>query len=242
MILASIEQTKQAQKKRLAVLIDPDNQTPESLVQFVQKAEKCGASYFFVGGSLMISSEMEKSILAIKSATSKPVILFPGSPLQINDKADALLLLSLISGRNPEMLIGHHVVAAPALKRAQLEILPTGYILVDGGKQTTASFMSGTTPIPADKPDIAIATALAGEMLGLRVIYMDAGSGAQARVSDAMIRKVASTIQIPLIVGGGLRTAEDVKNCFDSGADVAVVGNALETNPELLHQLEPLLK
>ena len=242
MILASLEQTKQAQKKRLAVLIDPDNQSPNELIDFVKKADVCGASYFFIGGSLMISNELEKSILAVKAATSKPVILFPGSPLQINDKADAILLLSLISGRNPEMLIGHHVVAAPTLKRADLEILPTGYILVDGGRQTTASFMSGTTPIPSDKPDIAMATAMAGEMLGLKLIYMDAGSGSQSCISSQMISKVSSAIQVPLIVGGGMRTVQDVENCFNSGADIAVVGNALETNPDFLNDLSQILR
>lgn len=241
MILASFEQTKKAQKKQLAVLIDPDNQSPEMLIDFVKRADECGASYFFIGGSLMISNDLEESILAVKSATSKPVILFPGSPLQINDKADAILLLSLISGRNAEMLIGHHVVAAPTLRRADLEVLSTGYILVDGGRQTTASFMSGTTPIPSDKPDIAMATAMAGEMLGLKLIYMDAGSGAQQRINGEMIKKVAGAINIPLIVGGGMRTVEDVQACFDSGADIAVVGNALESNPEFLNDLASII-
>lgn len=241
MILDQLVEKKALSEKQFAVLIDPDNQSAEELVAFVQKADAAGAGFFLVGGSLLISDQLEATILAVKSATSKPVVIFPGSPMQVNNKADGILLLSLISGRNAEMLIGHHVIAAPLLKRSRLEVLPTGYILVDGGRQTTASFMSGTTPIPADKPDIAAVTAMAGEMLGLKLIYMDAGSGAQNPITAEMIGKVAKGTDVPLIIGGGIRSIESAKTAFDAGADVIVVGNALEKNPEFLNELAGLV-
>tara|TARA_Y100000782_G_C10188974_1_gene269033 strand:- start:6882 stop:7607 length:726 start_codon:yes stop_codon:yes gene_type:complete len=241
MILDQLVEKKALSEKQFAVLIDPDNQSAEELVAFVQKADAAGVGFFLVGGSLLISDQLEATILAVKSATSKPVVIFPGSPMQVNNKADGILLLSLISGRNAEMLIGHHVIAAPLLKRSRLEVLPTGYILVDGGRQTTASFMSGTTPIPADKPDIAAVTAMAGEMLGLKLIYMDAGSGAQNPITAEMIGKVAKGTDVPLIIGGGIRSIESAKTAFDAGADVIVVGNALEKNPEFLNELAGLV-
>jgi putative glycerol-1-phosphate prenyltransferase len=173
----------------------------------------------------------------IKSLTSIPIILFPGSPLQLSSQADALLLLSLISGRNAEYLIGNHVVAAPFLRESGIEIVPTGYMLINGGKQTSVSYMSNTQPIPADKPDIALATAMAGEMLGLKIIYLDAGSGAINPVPLNMIASIAAGVSIPVIVGGGIRTPDAVRNAYESGADVVVVGNATETNQSLLSEL-----
>lgn len=240
MILAALEQAKQARKKQVAVLIDPDNQSAEDLKSLVTQADAAGVAFFFVGGSLLVTDELETTLRAVKSWTNKPVLIFPGSPMQVNDQADAILLLSLISGRNPEMLIGHHVLAAPLLKRSQLEIIPTGYMLIDGGKQTTASFMSGTTPIPANKPDIAMATAMAGEMLGLKIIYMDAGSGAENPVQPEVIKWVSRSIEAPIIVGGGITTRAALESALSSGADVVVVGNVLERDPDFLNVIAEL--
>jgi len=218
----------------LAVLIDPDNQPPEQAAEFAQNAENQGADLFFVGGSLVVSDQLDACIRAVKSVSQLPVVIFPGSPMQVSAEADGLLLISLISGRNPEMLIGHHVIAAPALKRAGLELLPTGYLLIDGGKPTTASFMSGTAPIPANKPEIAATTAMAGEMLGLRCIYLDAGSGAEQRVPNDMISSVRKTVDVPLIIGGGMRSPEDARAAAQAGANVVVVGNVLEHSPTMV--------
>ncbi|MEM9025002.1 MAG: geranylgeranylglyceryl/heptaprenylglyceryl phosphate synthase, partial [Bacteroidota bacterium] len=151
--------------------------------------------------------------------------------------ADAILLLSLISGRNAELLIGHHVVAAPYLKASGLEVLPTGYILVDGGRPTTASYMSHTTPVPSDKKDVAACTALAGEMLGLRMIYLDAGSGALQPVPPAMIRAVQAQVQVPVIVGGGVTNAEQARQAYEAGADVLVVGTAAEKDVQVIREI-----
>jgi putative glycerol-1-phosphate prenyltransferase len=221
-------------RKLVALLIDPDTfdmqVTPDM-------AADSGVDLVLVGGSLLSGGDMEKTILAIKKACRMPVIIFPGSIQQINGKADAILNLSLISGRNPEFLIGQHVVAAPALKASGLEILPTGYILVDSGRQTTASYISGTTPVPRDKDDIAMCTAMAGEMLGLKIIYLDGGSGAMESVSESMIRKVRKHISVPLIVGGGIRDAATAVKICRAGADVIVIGNAAQENPRLAKKI-----
>jgi putative glycerol-1-phosphate prenyltransferase len=234
MIFQDIENKIHHGKKQLAVLIDPDKGTEEHLIKLAALANESMVDLFFVGGSLMVSHKMEITIRTLKSLTDIPVVLFPGSPSQICDLADGILLLSLISGRNPELLIGQHVIAAPTLKKSGLEILPTGYMLVDGGKPTTASYISGSMPLPANKPEIAAVTAMAGEMLGLKIIYADAGSGADRPISAEMISAIKSSIQAPLIVGGGMKTPEEVSAAFRAGADIAVVGNAFEEDPELL--------
>lgn len=221
-------------QKQLAVLIDPDKFHSTKIIEL---ANETGVDYLFVGGSLLTSGSLDATLESIKKITSIPIILFPGSVMQISNKADALMFLSLISGRNPELLIGQHVIAAPALKASGLEILPTGYILVDGGKPTTASYISNTLPVPSDKPEIASCTALAGEMLGLKLIYLDAGSGAIKPVSSTMIAQVKNTVKIPLIVGGGINTPEAALQACSSGADVVVVGNALEKKPKLLQEI-----
>ncbi len=236
-VLHLLEQAKKNQQKKFALLIDPDKQDDSFLQHTIDIAVKAKVDILFVGGSLLTKDKLDDCLSLIKSNCNIPTILFPGSVMQINDKADALFFLSLISGRNPEMLIGQHVIAAPYLKQSSLQILPTGYILIDGGTHTTVSYISNTTPIPANKPDIAACTAIAGEMLGLKLIYMDAGSGAKNAISEKIISSVSGEIKIPLIVGGGILTPEKaVANCR-AGADVIVVGNAAEKNPQLILEM-----
>jgi phosphoglycerol geranylgeranyltransferase len=224
-------------KKGLAILLDPDKLDAEILAERIKSINESSVDYIFVGGSLISSDNMDMVLSELADKTFVPKILFPGNSLHINAKADAILFLSLISGRNPEFLIGQQVVSAPALKRSGLGILPTGYILVDGGKSTTVSYISNTTPVPADKPDVAAVTALAGEMLGLQYIYLDAGSGALNPVREEMIRMVKKTVSLPLIVGGGIRSTEAASKAFSAGADVVVIGNAIEENPDFLKEV-----
>jgi len=228
---------KSQYKKQVAVLIDPDKQTEESLAQLVDLAENARTDFFFVGGSLLLEDRFEKTISYIKERSKIPVIIFPGNNYQISAKADAILFLSLISGRNPEYLIGQQVIAAPLIKEANLETIPTSYLLIDGGRISTTSYITQTVPIPNDKPDIAVATALAGEMLGMKLIYLEAGSGAINSVSAEMIKAVKKNISVPLIVGGGIRSAEQAEEICKAGADIIVVGNILEKEPQLLMEI-----
>lgn len=228
---------KQHQKKALAVLLDPDKAAPHHLDQIVRNAEAAGVDFFFVGGSLVVSAHLESTVQAVKKRSRIPVILFPGAASHITPSADALLYLSLISGRNPELLIGQHVLSAPAVKRSGLEVLPTGYMVVDGGVPTTVSYISNAAPLPHNKPDIAVCTALAGELLGLKLIYMDAGSGALQPVTPEMIEAVATQIAVPLIIGGGIRDAQKAYLAAKAGADVVVVGNILEQQPSLIKEM-----
>lgn len=221
-------------KKRLAVLVDPDTPDSSTLQTIIKNANEAKADFIFLGGSLLIKDALDECIDAIKSMTNIPVILFPGSIMQISGKADAMLFISLISGRNPELLIGSHVIAAPYIKQAKLETLPTGYILVDSGRQTTASYMSGSAPVPHNKPEIAACTAMAGEMLGQKLIYMDGGSGADNPISTAMIAAVRKSVDLPIIIGGGIRDAQTAVSICKAGADIVVVGNATEQNPDLI--------
>lgn len=230
----NIYQGYESQRKRLAVLVDPDTPDAESLARIITKANEAQADFIFLGGSLLIKDALDQCISAIKNLTDIPVILFPGSIMQISAKADAMLFISLISGRNPELLIGSHVIAAPYIKQAGIETLATGYMLVDSGRQTTASYMSGSTPIPYNKPEIAACTAMAGEMLGQKLIYMDGGSGADKPISTKMIAAVRKSVNLPIIIGGGIRDAETAVNICKAGADIVVVGNATEENPDLI--------
>lgn len=232
-----IELKKKAGKKSFAVLIDPDKVSKHALEQTIQLAVTAGVDYFFVGGSLVISDCLDACILQIKNACNIPVLLFPGSPSQVSKHAHALLYLSLISGRNADYLIGQHVISAPFVKNSGLEIISTGYMVVDGGAATTVSYISNASPIPADKADIALCTALAGEMLGMKLIYMDAGSGAKKAITEEMIAMVAKNIAVPLIVGGGIRSAEKAYLNCKAGADVIVVGNAIEKDPSLIKEM-----
>jgi phosphoglycerol geranylgeranyltransferase len=223
--------------KSFAVLIDPDKLDDASLAHIIQLSKESNVDYFFLGGSLLSKYNIPEIVQAIKKQTNIPVVLFPGGHMQVEPTADAILLLSLISGRNADFLIGQHVIAAPLIKQSNLEVLPTGYLLVDCGKQTTASYISNTTPLPYDKPSIAVATAMAGEMLGLRLIYLDGGSGAAQPISSDMIRAVKKSIQCPLIIGGGINTSEKAHAALDAGADLIVVGTGIEADPYLLTEI-----
>ncbi|OFX23895.1 MAG: geranylgeranylglyceryl/heptaprenylglyceryl phosphate synthase [Bacteroidetes bacterium GWA2_31_9] len=221
-------------KKIIAALIDPDKIS--KLPQLIKNIESSRIDLILIGGSLLFT-DIEKTIKLIKSNTKKPVLIFPGNILQVSDKADGILLLSLISGRNPDLLIGNHVISAPIIKKANIEVIPTGYMLIESGKKTSVEYISNTKPIPNDKSDIATATAMAGEMLGLKLIYLEAGSGAANHVPLEMIKKVKNNISLPLIVGGGFRNIENIKNAFKSGADIIVLGSILEDNIDFIEEL-----
>src|SRR5687767_13880462 len=231
-----VERVNQA-KRSFAVLIDPDNVTDNSLRELIELAEQAKVDYFFIGGSLVVSDNLDNCILTIRQLTAIPILLFPGSPSQVSKHADALLYLSLVSGRNPELLIGQHVISAPFVKKSGLEIISTGYMVIDGGAPTTVSYISNAAPIPADKAEIALCTAMAGEMLGQKIIYMDAGSGAKKAISEEMIKVVAANLDIPLVIGGGILTAEKAYLNCKAGADVIVVGNAIEKDSSLIKDI-----
>ena len=220
--------------KQLAVLVDPDKTFDSRLEKLCAEAEKNKVDYFFVGGSLLTNGDLGACVATIKNCCDVPVVLFPGSVKQIDERADALLFLSLISGRNPDLLIGHHVTAAPMLINRTLEVIPTGYLLIESGNVTTVQNVSNTLPIPACKTELAACTALAGELLGMKLIFAEAGSGALNPVSEAMISAIKEYIKVPLIVGGGIRTREKATANFKAGADLIVVGNSLEIHPQLL--------
>jgi phosphoglycerol geranylgeranyltransferase len=236
-IYQSLIERKQSGKKSFAVLIDPDKVTQSLLDELILLSNEAKVDYFLVGGSLVISDHLDECVQHIKNNCTIPVILFPGSPSQISKDADALLYLSLISGRNPELLIGQHVVSAPFVKMSGLEIMPTGYMVIDGGAPTTVSYISNASPIPSDKNEIAMCTAMAGEMLGMRLIYMDAGSGAKKAITEKMIEAVAKNISVPLIIGGGILEPEKAYLNCKAGADVIVVGNAIEKDASLIKEM-----
>ncbi len=233
-VFSRLLRDRQRGHRALAVLLDPDNVSLDAAAALIARSHRYPVDYFFVGGSLVTSANQGPLLELLRREAAAPIVLFPSSPTHIDARADALLLLSLISGRNPELLIGHHVVAAPLLQASGLELLPTGYMLVDTGRPTTASYVSGTQPLPADKPGIAACTALAGEQLGLRVMYLDGGSGAQRPVAVGLIRAVRAAVQAPLIVGGGLDSGDKLRQALGAGADVVVVGNQLELDPDFL--------
>ena len=228
---------KNEKRKSFAVLLDPDKINLDTFPDFLKYAEGNGVDFFFVGGSLITDYAIDKLISAIHQHTKIPAILFPGSSLHIDSSADAILFLSLISGRNPDFLIGQQVIAAPLLRKSGIEILPTGYMLIESGKLTTVSYISNTTPMPRDKPGIAACTALAGEMLGLRNMFLDAGSGALYPVPADIISAVYQAVDTPIIVGGGIDSYEKAYAALEAGADVVVVGNGIEQNPALLPEV-----
>ncbi|HEX3010174.1 MAG TPA: geranylgeranylglyceryl/heptaprenylglyceryl phosphate synthase [Bacteroidales bacterium] len=222
-------------KKMLVVLIDPDKHNEQSLQVTLELINKFPPDFILVGGSL-VSKSINKTIETIKRVSTLPVFLFPGNLLQLCEGADGIFLLNLISGRNPEYLIGNHVLAAPFLKSSGMEIIPTGYILVETGTKTAVEYISNTTAIPAAKTDIVVSTAMAGEMLGLKAIYLEGGSGADNPINRTMIAEVKRHISIPLIVGGGIRKADQAHQAYSAGADIVVVGNILEENPAYLEE------
>lgn len=237
-ILKTLQQRHAAKKKSIAVLVDPDKvEDPARLLHLINLANENCVDYFFVGGSLITSTNLSDVVKRIKENVTIPVVLFPGNAMQIEASADAILFLSLISGRNPELLIGQHVVAAPVLKNTRLEVIPTGYMLINSGKITSVAYISNTMPIPDDKYSVAASTAMAGQMLGLQTIYMDAGSGAEKEISARMIAAVRKSISIPLIAGGGINSAGKAITALEAGADMIVIGNALEKDPDLLTEV-----
>jgi len=220
-------------RKVFSLLIDPEIHQQDDLERTIEMANQTGVDVILVGGSLT-SSPIDTVMITLKRVTDIPVLLFPGNLLQLSSRADGILLLSLLSGRNPEYLIGNHVLASQFLKKSGIEIIPTGYILIDGHNLSSVEYISNTRPIPADKTDIIVATALAGEQLGLKLIYLEAGSGANNRVKEDIVRQVKANISIPLVVGGGIKTPEDIRNLYRAGANGVVVGTAVEDNYRIL--------
>jgi len=229
------EQLNDRTRKRIALLVDPDAYDDDGLNDLIGYINMNPPDLLLVGGSLLFKP-IEIAITALKLGTSLPVFLFPGNAFQLSDRADGILFLSLISGRNAEFLIGNHVLAAPHLQRAGIEVIPTGYLLIENGSSTSVEYMSNTRPIPAHKTDIAVATAMAGEMLGLKSIYLEAGSGAAHPVATHMIKAIRKNISLSLVVGGGIRTPELALEVFGAGADMVVVGNAIEKEPALIKE------
>ena len=237
-IYTSLQEMQQMNRKQFAVLLDPDSiGSEEALAHTVELCNEAKVDLILVGGSLITNGFWDRCIEVIKEKTSIPLVLFPGNIMQTHPKADAILVLSIISGRNPDLLIGKHVLAAPLLKKSGIEVIPTAYMIVDGGNLTSVMYMSNTTPLPSDKNNIAACTAMAGDMLGLKVTYMDAGSGALNPISTSMIKEVKAQINGPLFIGGGIKTIDQAIATCQAGADVVVVGNAFEKQPELIFSL-----
>jgi len=242
-IYDNLVENKKRNKKSFAVLIDPDHSFHlTKLKEIIENALQFNASWFFVGGSFFLQNNIGECIKSIKQSCPIPVILFPGNISHVDYNADAILFLSLISGRNPDYLIGQHVIAAPAIKASGMEVIPTGYILVDGGRATTVSYITFSTPIPMDQPGLVAATALAGEYLGLKLAYLEAGSGALNPVSPEIIRQVSSIVNIPVVVGGGINTPQKAAAALENGADVIVVGNKIDKSPSFIREIAETVK
>jgi len=227
-ILSQIQTAHKNGHKLLAILLDPDKVRLEDIPLKVAAIDKLAADFILVGGSLLFTNILDALIKEIKKYSKKPIVLFPGSALQISNEADGILFLQLISGRNSDYLIGNQVIAAPLLKQTQLEVISTGYILVESGRETTVSYISNTKPVPAHKPEIAMATALAGKYIGNQLIYLDGGSGALHPISETMIEMVCKNVDLPVIVGGGIKTIAQLDAAYEAGADVVVIGTAFE--------------
>jgi putative glycerol-1-phosphate prenyltransferase len=237
-IYNNILKSKANNEKLLAILLDPDKIDLDKAGTLIEKINQSPASHIFIGGSLVENNILDELISKIKQNCNLPIVLFPGNPSQISNKADAILFLSLISGRNPDFLIEHQVKAAPILKKTQLEIISTGYILIESGTETAVERVSKTNPLDRNNLELALATAQAGEMLGNKLIYLEAGSGAKQAVPLEMIKKVSQNIEIPLIVGGGIIDLQGIQNAFDSGADIVVIGTAFEKDVDFFNKLK----
>ncbi|PZO33247.1 geranylgeranylglyceryl/heptaprenylglyceryl phosphate synthase [Flavobacterium lindanitolerans] len=229
-IYNEILQSKKEKKKLLAILLDPDKISKDSLQNIIPKINQSPATHIFIGGSLVLTNTIDGIIRELKQKTTLPVLLFPGNPSQISIEAHGILFLTLLSGRNPDFLIEHQVKAAPILKKTNLEIISTGYILIDGGNQTAVASVSKTIPLPRHNSDIAVATALAGEFLGNKLVYLEAGSGAKLSVPLETISLVSKNIEIPLIVGGGIKDIQGIEDAYAAGADLVVIGTAFEND------------
>lgn len=229
------DQLRDRSKKRFALLVDPDKYDDRALDALIVFINQHPPDLLLVGGSILFKP-IDITVTALKLGTHPPVFIFPGNVIQLSDRADGILFLSLISGRNSEFLIGNHVLAAPHLNRSGIEVIPTGYMFIENGKSTSVEYMSNTRPIPAGKPEIAVATAMAGEMLGLKTIYLEAGSGAAKTVGLEMIRAIRKKISLPLIVGGGITSVNSAREVYDAGADMIVVGTVLEQQPEMVKE------
>ena len=227
------EKLKDRSKKRFALLVDPDKYDDRALETLIEHINKDQPDLILVGGSILYKP-IDISITALKLGTKLPVFIFPGNVIQLSDRADGILFLSLISGRNAEFLIGNHVLAAPHLNRSGIEVIPTAYMLIENGSSTSVEYMSNTRPIPAGKPEIAVATAIAGEMLGMKAIYLEAGSGAEHPVGFDMIRAIRRNISLPMIVGGGISSPAIAREVLQEGADMIVVGTAVEKDPSMV--------
>lgn len=228
--------SKLKNEKLLAILLDPDKIDLNTIAVLVEKINQSPATHIFIGGSLVENNILDELIIKIKRNCALPIVLFPGNPSQISDQADALLFLSLISGRNPDFLIEHQVNAVPILKKTQLEIISTGYILIESGSETAVARVSKTTPLARNNPNYILQTALAGEMLGNKLIYLEAGSGAKQAVPLDVIQLVSSNCKIPILVGGGIVDRQGIQNAYKSGADLVVIGTAFENNLNFFEQ------
>ena len=235
-IYDNILKSKANKEQLLAILLDPDKIDLNNAEILIEKINQSPATHIFIGGSLVENNILDKLILKIKQKCALPIVLFPGNPSQISNRADAILFLSLISGRNPDFLIEHQVKAAPILKQTQLEIISTGYILIKSGAETAVERVSKTTPLDRYNHDLALATAQAGEMLGNKLIYLEAGSGAKQAVPLEMIKKISQNIEIPLLVGGGIIDLQGIQKAYDSGADLVVIGTAFEKDVDFFNK------
>lgn len=221
---------KTESKKLLAILLDPDKLSVENLSNLIQKINQSPATHIFVGGSSFNGTHLDELIIELKSKINLPILLFPGNPSQISDKADGILFLTLLSGRNSDYLIEHQVNAVPILKKTNLEIISTGYILIESGNETAVERVTQTKPLDRNNPEYVLQTAQAGEFIGTKLIYLEAGSGAKLSVPTEMITLVSQNIKVPLIVGGGIRSKQEIENAFSSGADLVVIGTAFEND------------
>lgn len=234
----NIVNAKKNGQKLLAVLIDPEKISIQNIPLLAEKIKHSPATHIFIGGSTYNGDNLDSIILKFKEQISLPILLFPGHPSQISDYADGILFLSLISGRNPDFLIEHQINAVPILKKSALEIIPTGYMLIESGTETAVARVSKTTPLDRNNPEYVSQTALAGEYLGMKLIYLEAGSGAEKTVPEAMVKKVSENLNIPLIVGGGIRSCEEIKNIYEVGADMIVIGTAFENDPNFFNNIK----